>query len=173
MTRRQFTTLLAATLVTAVAAADTILEVTPLTDRETYLVGETVFLKRAAVEASGSCRPVVLATLPDELHGLSLHIVGLAVAAAGRTVRVLGPHLPVDEIAQAADVLDAAAVGISVSIFGAGSQTTSEVTTLRESLSPRTGLWIGGSGAAYLEGLGEGVTVIATLDDLESELLKL
>ena len=130
-------------------------------------------LMRAAVEASGSGRPVVLAPLPDELHGLSLHIVGLAVAAAGRTVRVLGPHLPVDEIAQAADVLDAAAVGISVSIFGAGSQTTSEVTTLRESLSPRTGLWIGGSGAAYLEGLGEGVTVIATLDDLESELLKL
>ena len=42
MTRRQITTLLAATLFTAVAAADTILEVTPLTGRETYLVGETV-----------------------------------------------------------------------------------------------------------------------------------
>jgi len=125
---------------------------------------------RAQLEASGSGRPVVLATLPDELHGLGLHIVGLAVAAAGRRVRILGPHLPVEEIAQAADVLDAAAVGLSISPFGAGPQTTEDITHLRQELPTETRLWVGGAGAAHLKGLPDGIDVVSTLDDLESAL---
>jgi len=125
---------------------------------------------RAPLEASGSGRPVVLATLPDELHGLGLQIVGLAVAAAGRRVRVLGPHLPVEEIAQAADVLDAAAVGLSIGIFGAGSQTTEDITHLRQELRTETRLWVGGAGAAHLKGLPDGVEALSSLDDLESAL---
>lgn len=128
---------------------------------------------RARLEGSDSGRPVILATLPDELHGLGLHIVGLAIAAAGRTVRVLGPHLPVDEIVQAADVLDAAAVGVSVGVFGAGSRTAGEITQLRAGLRPGTRLWIGGSGAALVDGLPDGADVISSLDDLDSALLKI
>ncbi len=128
---------------------------------------------RAPLEASGSGRPVVLATLPDELHGLGLHIVALAVAAAGRSVRVLGPHLPVEEIAHAADVLDAAAVGLSVSIFGAGSQTAAAVVELRKKLHPETRLWIGGAGAAHLKNLPDGVDVLSSLDDLDFALQKI
>ncbi len=128
---------------------------------------------RAPLEASGSGRPVVLATLPDELHGLGLHIAGLAVAAAGRRVRLLGPHLPVDEIAEAANVLDAAAVGISVSVFGAGSQTAAAIVTLRENLRPETRIWIGGAGAGSVKGLPEGAEVIASLDDLDNALLQI
>ncbi len=125
---------------------------------------------RTPLEASGSGRPVVLATLPDELHGLGLQIVALAVAAAGRKVRVLGPHLPVGEIIQAADVLDAAAVGLSVSIFGANPQTTADVATLRMGLRTDTRLWIGGAGAAHLKDLPDRVDVLSSLDDLESAL---
>jgi len=44
---------------------------------------------RAGLEPSGHGRPVVLATLPQELHSLGLQIVAVAVAAAGRKVRVL------------------------------------------------------------------------------------
>lgn len=128
---------------------------------------------RAPLEASGTGRPVVLATLPDELHGLGLHIVALAVAAAGRTVRVLGPHLPVDEIVQAADVLDAAAVGISISVLGAGPQTEGEIRQLRDGLRPRTHLWVGGAGAAHLKNLPEGADVISSLEDLECALPKI
>jgi methanogenic corrinoid protein MtbC1 len=125
---------------------------------------------RAPLEASGSGRPVVLATLPDELHGLGLQIAGLAVAAAGRKVRVLGPHLPVEEIIQAAHVLDAAAVGLSVSIFGANPQNTAEIARLRMGLRTETRLWIGGAGAAHLKGLPDRVDVLSSLDDLESAL---
>jgi DNA-binding transcriptional MerR regulator/methylmalonyl-CoA mutase cobalamin-binding subunit len=128
---------------------------------------------RAPLEATGKGRPVILATLPDELHGLALHIVALAVALSGRTVRVLGPHLPVEEIVQAADALDAAAVGISVSVFHADQETTAVIKGFRERLHPKTRLWIGGGGAVHLKGLPDEVDVLASLDDLDGALLAL
>lgn len=125
---------------------------------------------RAGLDPAGRGRPVVLATLPDELHGLGLHIVGLAVAATGRRVRVLGPHLPVGEIVQAADATEAAAVGLSISIFGADKETAEAVKELRAGLRPDTQLWLGGSGAAHLEGLPDGVEIVSTLDELDVAL---
>jgi len=125
---------------------------------------------RAGLDPSGRGRPVILATLPDELHGLGLHIVGLAVAATGRRVRVLGPHLPVGEIVQAADATDAAAVGLSISVFGAGKDTVDAVKELRAGLGPDTHLWLGGSGAAHLEGLPGGIEIVSTLDELDVAL---
>jgi methanogenic corrinoid protein MtbC1 len=125
---------------------------------------------RVGLEPAGSGRPVVLATLPEELHGLGLHIVALAVAAAGRSVRVLGPHLPVDEIVRAAEALDAAAVGLSVSIFAPAAPTVAAIGELRRGLSPSTRLWVGGGGADHLEGLPDGAEPVATLDDLDLAL---
>ena len=88
-------------------------------------------------------------------------------------MRVLGPHLPVDEIVLAADALDAAAVGISISVFGAGSQTAGEIRQLRDGLRPQTLLWVGGAGAVHLKKLPEGADVISSLEDLENALLKI
>jgi DNA-binding transcriptional MerR regulator len=134
---------------------------------------DTLRALRANLDPAGRGRPVVLATLPDELHGLGLHIVGLAVAAAGRKVRVLGPHLPVAEIAMAADALDAAAVGLSISIFGADEATAEAIRELRGALAPAARLWVGGAGAAHIKGVPEGVDVLSTLDDLDAALLAL
>lgn len=125
---------------------------------------------RSGLEPTGSGRPVILATLPDELHGLGLHIVALAVAAAGRRVRVLGPHLPVNEIVQAADAIDAAAVGLSISLFATDRKTVEAVRELREGLPPATRLWLGGAGATHLEGVPDGVEIISSLDDLDTAL---
>ncbi|MEE4270563.1 MAG: MerR family transcriptional regulator [Thermoanaerobaculales bacterium] len=122
---------------------------------------------RSGLEPAGQGRPVLLATLPDELHGLGLHIVGLAVAAAGRRVRVLGPHLPVDEIVQAADATDAAAVGLSISLVGLSASTAEAVRELREGLAPTTRVWLGGAGAEHLDGPPPGVEIVASLDDLD------
>jgi DNA-binding transcriptional MerR regulator len=122
---------------------------------------------RGNLESAGSGRPVVLATLPDEFHGLGLHIAALAVAASGRTVRVLGPHMPVDEIAKAAEALDAAAVGLSISIFGVDAATAEAVAELRRLLPPATGLWVGGAGAEHLSSVPDGVTLLPGLDELD------
>jgi DNA-binding transcriptional MerR regulator/methylmalonyl-CoA mutase cobalamin-binding subunit len=131
---------------------------------------DTLRSLRSGLEPAGKGRPVILATLPDELHGLGLHIVALAVVAAGRRVRVLGPHLPVNEIVQAADATDAAVAGLSISLFGTDKTTVEAVRELREGLPPTTRLWLGGAGAEHLEGLPDGVDLVATLDDLDTAL---
>jgi len=131
---------------------------------------DTLRSLRSGLEPAGKGRPVVLATLPDEVHGLGLHIVALAVVAAGRRVRVLGPHLPVNEIVQAADATDAAVAGLSISLFGRDKTTVEAVRVLREGLPPTTRLWLGGAGAAHLQGLPDGVDIVATLDDLDTAL---
>ncbi len=128
---------------------------------------------RSNLEGAGSGRPVVLATLPEEFHGLGLHIAALAVAAAGRTVRVLGPHMPVNEIAEAAVALDAAAVGLSISVYGVDAATNEAVAELHRLLPPATALWVGGAGAARLSSAPDGATVLCDLDALDDALARL
>jgi DNA-binding transcriptional MerR regulator len=128
---------------------------------------------RAPLESATRGRPVVIASLPNELHGLGLQIAALAIVTAGRRVRVLGPHLPVEEIVQAAKALDASAVGLSVSIFAEPEETTREITAVRERLPAATALWIGGAGSTNLENLPAGVETTVSLDDLDRVLIQL
>jgi len=128
---------------------------------------------RAPLEAATRGRPVVIASLPNELHGLGLQIAALAIVTAGRSVRVLGPHLPVEEIVQAAKALDASAVGLSVSIFAEPDEAAREITAVRERLPAETALWIGGVGSTNLEDLPAGVEKTVSLDDLDRVLMQL
>ena len=86
---------------------------------------------------------------------------------------MLGPHLPVEEIVQAADALDAAAVGLSVNVFAEPEETAREINAVRERLRGDTALWVGGSGAATLEKLPDRVEITSTLDDLDRALARL
>lgn len=131
---------------------------------------DTLRSLRSGLDPADKGRPVILATLPDELHCLGLHIAALAIAAAGRRVRVLGPHLPVDEIVQAAVATDAAAVGLSISLFGTDKKTVEAVRELREGLATATRVWLGGAGATHLEELPGGVEIFSSLDDLDAAL---
>lgn len=128
---------------------------------------------RANLDGAATGRPVLLATLPEEHHGLGLHIAALAVVAAGRRVRVLGPHMPVEEIAEAADALDAAAVGLSMSLFGVDDGTGEAIAELRRRLPPTTELWVGGAGAAHLGTAPDGVTLMPELEDLDAAVAAL
>lgn len=128
---------------------------------------------REPLEAGARGRPVVLGSLPGELHSLGLHVAALTVVAAGRRVALLGPNLPPDEIASAARSLAAAGVGVSVSVAADPAETSRRVVELRAKLPEEMRLWLGGAGAARLEGLPEGVSTLATLDDLERELAEL
>jgi len=128
---------------------------------------------RAPLETAAKGWPVVIASLPNELHGLGLQIAALAIVTAGRSVRVLGPHLPVEEIVQAAKALDASAVGLSVSIFAEPEETTREIAALRERLPAGIDLWVGGAGSATLKSLPGGVEITTTLDDLDRVLTRL
>ena len=124
-------------------------------------------LLRAPLQVSTVGRPVVLASLPNEIHGLGLQVVALEITASGRAVRVLGPQLPPDEIAAAAEALDAVAVGISVSLYASVDETVRELDAVREKLPQGIELWVGGGGSSSLEKLPDGVKILPTLDDLD------
>lgn len=124
-------------------------------------------LMRVPLQSSAGGRPVVLASLPNESHALGLQVAALAITVAGRAVRVLGPHLPSDEIVHAAEVLDAAAVGVSMSIFAQQEETARELEAIRKALPKAIEVWVGGAGSARLEQLPGGIRRLPTLDDLD------
>jgi DNA-binding transcriptional MerR regulator/methylmalonyl-CoA mutase cobalamin-binding subunit len=121
---------------------------------------------RVPLEPGTAGRPIVLASLPDEPHTLGLLVVALALAADGRSVRMLGSRSPAEEIALTAEEIDAAAVGLSISEYSVGTQTAGAVGDLRRRLSPRIELWLGGTGAGQLVGLSDDVEIVTSLDDL-------
>jgi len=128
---------------------------------------------RAPLQSAATGRPVIVATLPNELHGLGLQIAALAIVVAGRSVRVLGPHLPVEEIVLAAKALNAVAVGLSVSIFADPEETAREINAVREGLPDAIALWIGGAGSTAVANLPAGAEITEKLDDLDRVLARL
>ena len=141
------------------------------------LLESRLWALRVPLEATATGAPVVLACLPEELHGLGLQVAALAVVSDGRQVCVLGPQLPVEEIARAAMELRAAAVALSISIFAieddALERTHGQVLELRELLPSSTQLWIGGAGAVALSRLPASVELLASFDALDAAVATL
>jgi len=134
------------------------------------VVEDTLRGLRRSLGSPEGVRPVVLASMPGELHRLGLQIAGLVIAAAGRAEAILGDNTPVEEIVETAVALDAAAVGLSLSPYSASEGAVAAVADIRRRLPSRTRLWLGGSGARTLEGLPPNVQVLDTLDSLDRAL---
>ncbi|MDX1583695.1 MAG: cobalamin-dependent protein, partial [Thermoanaerobaculia bacterium] len=129
---------------------------------------ETVLREiRTAVGRSASGDPVILATLPGELHGLGLQIVALLLASRGTPVRVIGIDTPVDEITGAAEATNATAVALSITEASVPENTIRAVEALRSSLPPQTKMVVGGKGARHLAPVPEGVRIASSLEDLD------
>lgn len=122
---------------------------------------------RMPLEPHMTGTPVLLTTLPHELHGLGLQMVALTLALHGRQIRVLGTNTPMQDIVAATNALKPAALGISVSVHSATTQTSTRLNQLREQIPAFVKLWVGGAGAAFLEELHPGIQIVRTLDDLE------
>lgn len=98
---------------------------------------------------------VLFATLPGEPHELGLLGAALHAAAAGMAVLYLGTGLPGEELARAANGLDAAAVAISSIDPGQARVALAGLEALDATLAPGVPVWVGGANAAYLaEALG-------------------
>jgi MerR family transcriptional regulator, light-induced transcriptional regulator len=115
---------------------------------------------------------VVLATLPNEPHGLGLEMVALYLATGGASPRVIGVSTPAEQIARASHAHQAAVVGLSVVLPPDSTHAASEIRGLLPALPRGTQLWLGGAGAANLPHL-EGARVFAAWDDLDAALLAL
>jgi len=108
-------------------------------------------------------RRALATTLSGERHELGVQIAALLATMYGWRVLYLGPDLPTDEIAYAASTFGADTVMIScVSLEPEIAR--AECAALRQSLSARTRLWIGGRLAR--EVAPPGAEVLDSLADL-------
>ncbi|GJM20752.1 MAG: HTH-type transcriptional repressor CarH [Planctomycetota bacterium] len=90
--------------------------------------------------------PVVITTLPGEEHGLGLSMVAVFCAALGVPSRRLGVQTPLEDIAGAAEELDARAVALSVSLSSGGVGTDRVLAKLRDLLPDGCEVIVGGEG---------------------------
>jgi DNA-binding transcriptional MerR regulator len=95
--------------------------------------------------------PLVLATLPGELHEMGLLCVALIAATRGVPTVYLGPQVPVAELAAAARATRAFAVGLGISAEIDPEPVLVELQTLASALPANQLIWLGGRGAGALE----------------------
>jgi len=111
---------------------------------------------------------VVLATLPNEVHGLGLLMAEALLVIEGCRCVPLGTCLPSREIAAAAAAQHADVVALSCSGCPSARQVAAALADLRAALPPGTGLWVGGSHPVLHRRPPGFVTVVAGLRDIRS-----
>jgi len=113
---------------------------------------------------------MVVATLPNERHGLGARLVVAAATLEGWSVKYIGTDLPVAEIAAAASRLGAKAVAISMVARAGIDQTTQALVELRRLLPSSVALLVGGGASSLLDTrrLPAGVRVLGGLDELRA-----
>lgn len=132
----------------------------------TEILQSQIHLMLAAYE--GSIGPtIVLATLPREYHALGLQLVGLYLAACGAVPRILGADTPPAQIAKASRALNAAAVGLSISLAASSVATRNHLEALMTVLDSSIPLWLGGKGASRIGSKPERVVLLSKWDELE------
>jgi methanogenic corrinoid protein MtbC1 len=119
---------------------------------------------RLPFEERAAGPPIVLATLPGELHGLGLQMAALVLSVSGCRILYLGTDVPVAQIVSLARERHARAVGLSISSATRGRASHAHLRRLRELLPKRTALLVGGDGAPEPR---RGVDVFHDLDALD------
>ncbi len=104
----------------------------------------TMLRRRLAVPAGG--RSALLATLPEELHGLGLSMSACVLEELGIRAFVLGVDTPVREIARASTEAKVDLVCVSVSSANGGPKSVEHLRELRAGLPKSTLLVVGGAG---------------------------
>ena len=115
----------------------------------TEMVGR---LLRGAIDAlpKGGGAPVLLATLPEERHGLGLLMVEAVMRAAGARCLNPGVDIPIPEILGAVARHEAVALALSFSPAYPRRRIGPQLEALRRALPEACGLWVGGLGVARL-----------------------
>lgn len=130
------------------------------------------FLGSARISVAQRARgPVVLlATLPDEQHGLGLQMAALVCVRAGARPRILGVEVPHEEMVRAVAEIPADVVGISVSLSSGGVETDRALARLRGMLPAHVRLVVGGRGARGPRRGPRGIEYIESLEEFATWL---
>ncbi len=130
---------------------------------------------RQGLRASADAPRLIAATLTGQHHELGIQMAATLAAIDGWRVTYLGPNLPAEEIAAAADVLSARIVALSFVYPPDNAQLHRELKRLRQSMPQLTLILAGGRAAgAYADSLDEaGALRLSTLAEFRSELERL
>ena len=104
-----------------------------------------------------NARPVLLATLPGERHGIGLLMVEALLRERGRRVVNLGTEVPVDQLARAVEDLGANVVALSFSGSYSYTSVYTDLQDLVARLPSGVAVWVGGGGVAPSRRLPPGV----------------
>ncbi|MCA9631391.1 MAG: MerR family transcriptional regulator [Myxococcales bacterium] len=113
---------------------------------------------------------LLLATLPDEQHGLGLELVSLIAASHGVRPRMIGVNTPLDDIVEAAAGMRAHAVGLSVALGYDVERARASIHQLLERLPRFSALWVGGAQASELRFDDSRYAVVTDLKSLTALL---
>jgi DNA-binding transcriptional MerR regulator len=120
-------------------------------------------LDRAAVTAS--MPRVILSTPKGEIHTLGLLMAEVILTLEGAECVALGPDLPADEIALAAEQYDADIVALSFSSAYPLRSLIAFVNELRDLLPATVAIWAGGAACNRLPRRPPGIDLMPTLDE--------
>jgi DNA-binding transcriptional MerR regulator len=121
-----------------------------------------------ATTAGQQSAPILFTTLPGEEHELGSLMAAVTTAQAGGHPIFIGGNLPIAEIANAADTLEAAAVAVGLCHVN-GSDVPAALRALRDALPARVEMWIGGAGVEEIQ-LPQQVQLIGDDDELERKV---
>lgn len=138
---------------------------------EEHLYTEAVQqLLRSQIAALGpppAVRPrVLLATLPEEAHGLGLLMAQALLALEGCACTSLGLRVPVKQLVLAAQALRADIVGLSFSASTKPAHGLRGLEQLRGELPKRVAIWAGGSAPALARRRMPGVLAVRHLAEI-------
>ena len=120
--------------------------------------------------AAGSPR-ILLATLPEEQHGLGILMAAALFSLHGAACVSLGTQTPVQAIARAARVHKADVVALSFSNAYPRRRIQPALDELRQQIGEAGEIWAGGSGTARMASSASGTRFLPTLE-LAQEALK-
>jgi methanogenic corrinoid protein MtbC1 len=128
-----------------------------------YTEAVQLVLRQAIGSMPEPSRPaprILMATLPQEPHGLGLLMAEALLSLHGWRCISLGVRVPLEDIVMAARLIQAHIVALSFSGSFPASQAGASLQELRRRLPAGTVIWVGGSSLALQRRLPEGVQAV-------------
>ncbi len=113
---------------------------------------------------------ILLATAPNEAHGLGILVAETYLTQEGCDCRSLGTQTPVTDIVRAALVQSVDIVALSFSACSSSSGVTEALLSIRRALPAGVEVWVGGSCSVLGRRLPKGVDVISSLGEIRPRL---
>lgn len=134
-------------------------------------VQQLVRAQLAALERAPGGRPrVVLATLPDEAHGLGLLMAEAVLVLEGCACASLGLRVPVSQLVSASKALGADVIGLSFAPSMNPANVLRGLEQLRAALPPNVAVWAGGRAPVLARQRIPGVRTVADIGELPEAL---